>query len=139
MHSKLQGLLLTREGISSTEISICKSCCNCLLNNQMPKLALFNGLWIRIACYHCWTILIKSRYSNKRGKIHQHALEGNVVSFSQDPENAIKFLDILPLSLEWLSDIDAIRFIGNTHPPIEFVKMCKLLYVWIFAIFTWLN
>jgi hypothetical protein len=53
MHSELQGLLLTREGISSTEISICKSCCDCLLNNKMPKLALVNGLWIRIACYCC--------------------------------------------------------------------------------------
>jgi hypothetical protein len=139
MHSGLQGLLFRSEGISSIEIFICKSCCNCLLNNDMPKLALTNGLWIGIARYHCWTIWIKLSYSNKGGKIHQHALKGNVVNFSQDPKNVVKLLDILPLSLESLSDIDAIHFVGNTHPPIEFVKMCKLLYGSKFAIFTWLN
>jgi hypothetical protein len=53
LHLELQGLLFTREGISSTEISICKCCCNCLLNNKMPKLTLPNGLWIGIAHYHC--------------------------------------------------------------------------------------
>jgi len=39
MHPELQGLLFTRESISPTEISICKSCHNCLLNNKMPKVA----------------------------------------------------------------------------------------------------
>jgi len=95
----------------------------------MPKLALANGLWIGIACYHCRTILIKLRYSNKGGNIRQHALKGNVVNFSQDPESVVKSLDILALPLESLSNIDAIRFVGNTHPPTELVKMCKLLYV----------
>jgi len=105
----------------------------------MPKLALANGLWIVIACYRSWTILIKLRYSNKGGEIRQHALKGHVVSFSQDPENVGKNLDILPLSLESLFNIDVLHFVGNTHPPIEFVKLCILLYVWKFAIFTWLN
>jgi len=104
----------------------------------MPKLALANGLWIGIACYHYWTILIKLRYSNKGGNIRQHALKGNVVNFSQDLENVAKILDILPLSLVSLSNMQ-IHFVGNTHPPIELVKMCKLLYVWKFAIFTLFN
>jgi hypothetical protein len=105
----------------------------------MPKLTLPNGLWIGIAHYHCWTILIKLRYSNKGAKTCQHEIKWNVVSFPQDPKNVVKFLNILPLSLESLSDIDAIHFVSNTHPPIEFVKMCKLLYGSKFAIFTWLN
>ncbi len=46
--SIIQGLLLANEGISSTKISICKSCHNCLLNNKMPKLTLVNRLWIGI-------------------------------------------------------------------------------------------
>jgi hypothetical protein len=45
---ELQGLLLANEGISSTKISMCKSCHNCLFNNKMQKLALANGLWIGI-------------------------------------------------------------------------------------------
>ncbi len=113
MHPQLQGLLLTKEGISSTKISICNSCHNCLLNNKMLKLALANKLWIGItinslpklmiveealiACYGCWTILIKLRFSNKGGKIDQHGLKGNVISFSQDPKSVVKLLDILPL------------------------------------------
>jgi hypothetical protein len=152
---ELQGLVLPKEGILSTEISICKSCHNCLFNNKMPKLALTNGLWIGItpnslpklmiveealiACYHCRTILIKLRFSNKGRKIGQHALKGNVVNFSQDPESVIKLLDILPLSLESLSNIVIVHFVGSTYPPIESVKMCKLLYVRKFAISTWLN
>jgi hypothetical protein len=48
MHTESQGVLLAKEGILSTEISICKSCHNCLLNNKMPKLVLVNGLWIGI-------------------------------------------------------------------------------------------
>jgi hypothetical protein len=75
MYLELQGLLLAKEGISSTKISICKSCHNCLFNNKMPKLTLVNGLWIGItpnslpkltivkeiliACYRCRTILNK--------------------------------------------------------------------------------
>jgi hypothetical protein len=73
------------------------------------------------------TILIKLRYLNKGGKIGQHALKGNVVSFAQDLESAIKLLDIL--SLESLSDIVVVHFVGSSHPPIESIKMCKLLYV----------
>ncbi len=49
MHLELQGLLLAKESILSTEISICKSCHNCLLNNKMSKLVLVNGLWIGIS------------------------------------------------------------------------------------------
>jgi hypothetical protein len=110
MHLELQGILLTRESISSTEISICKSCHNCLLNNKMPKLALINGLWIGItinslpklmiveealiACYGCCTILIKLRFSSKGGKIDQHALKGNVISFSQDSKTDVKHIAI---------------------------------------------
>jgi hypothetical protein len=48
MHMELQGLLLAKEGILSTEIFICKSCHNFLFNNKMPKLALTDGLWIGI-------------------------------------------------------------------------------------------
>jgi hypothetical protein len=152
---ELQGLVLPKEGILSTEISICKSCHNCLFNNKMPKLALTNGLWIGITPnslpklmiieealithYHCQTILIKLRYSNKGGKTSQHALKGNVISFSQNPESAIKLLDILLLSLESLFDIVVVHFIGSSHPPIKFVKMCKFLYIQKFAISTWFN
>ncbi len=48
VHLESQGLLLAKEGILSTKISICKCCHNCLLNNKMPKLVLVNGLWIGI-------------------------------------------------------------------------------------------
>jgi hypothetical protein len=48
MHPKSQGIPLAKEGILSTEISICKSCHNYLLNNKMPKLVLVNGLRIGI-------------------------------------------------------------------------------------------
>jgi hypothetical protein len=84
---------------------------------------------VLIACYRCQTILVKLRFSNKGGKTSQHALKGNVVSFSQDPKSVIKLLNILPLSLDSLSDIVIVHFIGSTYPPIEFVKTCKLLYV----------
>jgi hypothetical protein len=117
----------------------------------MPKLTLVNRLWIGItinslpklmiveealiACYGCWTTLIKLRFSNKGGKIDQHALKGNAINFSQDPKSVVKILDILRLlSLESLFDIVVIHFIGSTHPPIKSVKMCKLLYVQKFAI-----
>jgi hypothetical protein len=134
MHSKLQGLILAKEGILSTKISICKSCHYCLLNNKMPKLALANGLWIGItpnslrklmivkevliARYCCQTILIKLRYSNKGRKTCQHALKGNVINFLQDLESVVKLLNILPLSLESLFNIVEVHFVGNTHPPI---------------------
>jgi hypothetical protein len=74
-------------------------------------------------------IVAKPYYLYKGIQTSQHALKGNVISFSQDLESDVKLLDILPLSLESLFDIVAIHFVGNTHPPIKFVKMCKLLYV----------
>jgi hypothetical protein len=50
-----------------------------------------------ISRYGCWTVLIKLRFSNEGGKINQHALKRNVISFSQDPKSVVKNLNILPL------------------------------------------
>ncbi len=71
--------------------------------------------------------------------MEKHVLKGNVYNFSQDLESAVKLLDILPVSLESLSNIVVVHFIGNTRPPIKYIKMCKFLYVGKFAISTSLN
>jgi hypothetical protein len=99
----LNGLLLAKEGISTTKLQffICKTWYVSLKNNKIPKYALTNGLWIGITplilpklimveetlltCYWYRTILVKSRYTNKGGTTCQHA---------------IKVLDTLPSSLE---------------------------------------
>jgi hypothetical protein len=76
--------------------SIIKVSLLCFLeNNRMLKLALANGLWIGITpkilpnlmmektlmtCYHCHTILVKLRYTNKGSTIGQHAFKEDVVS-----------------------------------------------------------
>jgi hypothetical protein len=105
----LEGLLLSKEGISKIEIqfSICKLCYVCLKNKKMSKLALVNGLWIGIAPmvlpkltmveetlmthYRCRTIMVKLRYNNRRNTTGQHELKGNIVSFAQDLESAMNF------------------------------------------------
>jgi hypothetical protein len=45
-HLELEGLLLSNQGISTTEhqFSTCKTCYISLKNNKMSKLALANGL-----------------------------------------------------------------------------------------------
>jgi hypothetical protein len=116
---------------------------------------LANGLWIGItppmlpkltmveetlmACYHCFTILIKLRYTNKGRRTCQHALKRNIVNFAQNPKSVIELLNILPSSLETLTNTIAIHFVGSSHPPIELVKSCKLLYVCRYAITIWLT
>jgi len=97
MHPKLEGLLLSNQGISTIEhqFSTCKTCYISFKNNKMPKLALANGLWIGITSkillkltmveetlitrYRCPTILINT---NKGSTTSQHALKRNVVSFA---------------------------------------------------------
>jgi hypothetical protein len=81
----------------------------------LPKLMMEE---ILITCYHCHTILVKLRYTNKGSTIGQHALKENVVSFAQNLENGIKLLDTLPLSLESLSDTIVIHFVGSSYPLI---------------------
>jgi hypothetical protein len=99
----LEGLLLSNQDISTTEhhFSTCKTYYVSLKNTKMLKLALANGLWIGITPkilpklmmvektlitrYHCYTILVKLKYTNKGSTTCQHALKGNVVNFAQDP------------------------------------------------------
>jgi hypothetical protein len=77
---------------------------------MLPKLTMVEETLI--TRYHCWTILFILRYTNKGGITCQHTLKGNVVSFAQDSEHTIELLGELPLSLESLSDIVAIHFVG---------------------------
>jgi hypothetical protein len=49
VHQELEGLLLSKEGISKIENQFFILCYVCLKNNKMPKLALANGLWIGVA------------------------------------------------------------------------------------------
>jgi hypothetical protein len=158
VHPKLEGLLLSNQGISTTkhQFSTCKTYYVSLKNNKMPKLALANGLWIGItpkilpkltmvektliARYYCRTMLVKLRYTNKRSTTSQRALEGNVVNFAH--ERAVKLLNMLPMSLESLFDTIATHFVGSSHPPVELVKSCKLLYVCKYVVtisLTWLK
>jgi hypothetical protein len=44
-------------------------------------------------------------------------LKGNIVSFAQNVESAIKILDTLSSSLESLTNIIAIHFVLSSHPP----------------------
>jgi len=92
-----------------------------------------------ITHYHCHTILVKLRYTNKGNTTCQHALKGNIVSFAQNLESAIKLLNTLPLSLESLNDTIVVHFVKSSHPPIELVKSCKLLYVHKTIIIIWFN
>ncbi len=73
---------------------------------------------------------LELRYTNKGGTINQHAFKGNLINFAQNYlESAIKLLNTSPSSLESLIDTIAIHFFGSSHPPIELVKKCRLLYV----------
>jgi hypothetical protein len=146
VHPELEGPFISNQGISTIEhqFSTCKTCYVSLKNNKMSKLALANGLWIGITSkillkltmveetlithYRCHTILVKLRYTNKWSTIGQHALKINVVSFAQDFESAVKLLDTLPSSLKSLSDTIVVHFVGSSHPLVELVKSCKLLY-----------
>jgi hypothetical protein len=51
----------------------------------------------------------------------------------------MKFLNILSSSLESLNETIIVHFVESSHPPIELVKSCKLLYVCKLAITIWLN
>jgi hypothetical protein len=92
-----------------------------------------------MAHYHCCTILIKLKYTNKGRTTCQHSLKGNIVNFAQNPKSAIELLNILPSSLETLTNTIAVHFVESSHPPIELVKSCKLLYVRKYAITIWLT
>ncbi len=157
MHLELNGLLLAKRCISNIELkfSICTTCHTSIEHNKIPKLALANGLWIGIAPrmlpkfkmvkdipisrYRRQTILFKLRYTNKGGIIQQHAFKGNVLSFAQDPEHAIKLLGELQLSLKPLSHFVAVHFVGITHPPIDVYKSCKFLYECKYVVTLWLT
>jgi hypothetical protein len=121
----------------------------------MPKLTLANGLWMDItpkilpklimvketliACYRCHTILVKLKYTNKGSTTGQHALKGNVVSFAQDLECAVKLLKTLPSSLESLFVTIVVNFVESSHPLVKLVKSYKLLYVCKFVVTIWLT
>jgi hypothetical protein len=91
-----------------------------------------------IACYRCRTVLIKLRYSSNI-IIGQSALKRNIISFSQNPEEAIKLIKTLPISLETLSDAVAVHFVGTKHPPSNIIKSCKLLYIRRSIVLLWLT
>jgi len=145
VHSKLDGLLLAKKGISNIEPKnfISTTCYIFIKINKMPKLTLANGLWIGIAPkmlpkltmveetlitrYHCRTILFKLRYTNKGSITGQHTLKGKVISFVKNSKHATELLGEFPLSLESLSNFVIVHFVGSTHPKV--VKSCKFLYV----------
>ncbi len=52
-----------------------------------------------------------------------------MVSFAHNLESAIELLNTMPSSLETLINIIIVHFVGSSHPPIDLVKSCKLLYV----------
>jgi hypothetical protein len=89
--------------------------------------------------YCCHTILIKLKYTNKGRTISQHPLKGKKISFAQNLESAIKLLSTLPSSLKTLINTIAVHFVGSSHPLIDLIKSCKLLYVCKFAITIWLT
>jgi len=92
-----------------------------------------------ISHYHCCTILVKFKYTNKEESTCQHAFKEHIVSFAQNPKSVIKLLNTLSSSLESLINIIVINFVGSLHPPIELVKNCKLLYVCKYVIIIWLT
>lgn len=51
------------------------------------------------------------------------------MSFAQDKINAHKLITTIPPSMYTLSDSIAVQFVGATHPPINVIKACDLLYV----------
>jgi hypothetical protein len=71
------------------------------VKNVLPNLTMVEETLI--ARYRCRIILIKLRYSSNI-IIGQRALKGNIISFSQNPEEPIKLIKTLPISLETLSD-----------------------------------
>jgi hypothetical protein len=85
------------------------------------------------------TILVKLRYANKGSTIGQHAFKRNVVNFAQDFKSAVKLLNTLPSSLKSLSDIIIVHFVGSSHPLVELVKSCKLLYIRKYVVTIWLT
>jgi hypothetical protein len=92
-----------------------------------------------ITRYHCHIILAKLRYNNRGNTTWQHTLKRNIISFARDPKSAMKLLNTLLSSLESLNDTIAMHFVESSHPPIELVNSCKLLYVCKIAIIIWLN
>ena len=65
-----------------------------------------------IARYRCRTILIKLQYSSDI-ITGQSALKGNIIYFSQNPEEAIKLIKTSPISLKTLSDVVVVHFVGT--------------------------
>jgi len=155
-NSELRGILLCKQGISSNEssIHICKMCFHSSKHNKLPKFSLANRTWIGcvlsnlpkltmveetlIAQYCCRVLLIKLRYSNN-SFTGQCALKGNIVSFAQNLEIALQLINTLPISLEALSDVVVVHFIGDKHPSMNIIKSYKLLYVRRLVVQTWLT
>jgi hypothetical protein len=65
-------------------------------------------------------------------------LKGNILSFPQNREEAIKLIKTLPITLETLFVLVAIHFGRTKLPPSNIIKSCKLLYVCRSAIHLWL-
>jgi hypothetical protein len=106
------------------------------VKNVLPNLTMVEGTLI--ARYRCRTVLIKLRYLSDI-IIGQSALKGNIISFSQNPKESIKLIKTLPISLETLSDVVVVHFVGSKHPPSNIIKSCKLLYVCKSIVFLWLT
>jgi hypothetical protein len=121
----------------------------------LPNFSLANALWIGnvkdnlpkltvvkkilIAQYQCRIVLIKLWYSNNI-ITRQSALKGNVVSFAQNPKLVVKLINTLAITIDTLSNVMAVHFVGDKHPSSNIIKSYKLLYVCGFAVWlTWLQ
>jgi hypothetical protein len=67
-------------------------------------------------------------------------LKGNVVSFAQNPKLVVKLINTLAITIDTLSNVMAVHFVGDKHPSSNIIKSYKLLYVCGFAVWlTWLQ
>jgi hypothetical protein len=63
--------------------------------------------------------MVKLRYNNRGNTTCQHASKGNIVSFAQDLESAMKLSNTLLLSLESLNDTIVVHLVESSHPPMN--------------------
>lgn len=55
--------------------------------------------------------------------------KGKLINFAQDHNQTIDVINIVPISLLWISNLIVIHFVGISQSPLDVTQNCKLLNI----------
>ncbi|KAJ7931878.1 hypothetical protein B0H13DRAFT_1459951, partial [Mycena leptocephala] len=136
-------ILVDRDGVSfptngsPPSLSLCKPCHSALKKNKLPALALANKTFlgpvpnelrnltiieeamIARCRSKCWIIQLKEENQDLELQNTQRGIHGHVIIYPQQPS---KIADILPPSVEEITEPICVLFVGSSRPTPEWLR-----------------